>query len=157
MWQIKILKIMMTFLFFLIIIISCYSVTGHQASNVDLEYDFDNQKLTVTITHNSKDINTHYIEKVEVYKNGVNIIDEVYTSQSSTETFNLTFDVSADDGNILKVETDCNLGGKTEDSITVKSGGNGLSTENDDTSTPGFELLITILGIIIFMILKRKK
>jgi len=136
--QIKILKIMMATLFIFAVIISSNCVTGHPASNVDLEYDFDNQKLNVTISHNTDNTDTHYIERVEVYKNGVTIIEEDYTSQPSSNTFTLSFDISADDGDVLKVETECSISGKTEDSITVDTT-NGTSNDSNGSSTPGFE------------------
>jgi len=156
----KKLKIILIILFIFGLLVNTYSVLGHPASNVDLDYDYDNQKLTVTISHNSNDIETHYIEKVEVYKNEVNIIDEDYTSQPADSTFTLTFDVIAEEGDILKVETECSLSGKTEDSITVKSSdnnNNGQPSGNNDTSTPGFGLLIAILGITLLLLIKRVK
>jgi len=154
--QIKILGIMMVILFVLAIILSSNCVIGHPASNVDLRYDFDNQKLNVTISHNTDDTGTHYIEKIEVYKNGVTIIEEDYTSQSSSNTFTLSFDVSADDGDVLKVETECSLSGKTEDSITVKSEENGTPTKNDDTSTPGFEFLLVFIALVFVFLFKKR-
>jgi len=150
-------KIMIIILLILGLVVNSYCVSGHPASNVDLKYDFDNQILNATISHNTDDTNTHFIEKVEVYKNGVTIIEENYISQPSSNTFTLSFDVSTNDGDVLKVETECSISGKTQDSITVKSEGDGISTEKDDTSTPGFGLLITTLGITLFIILKRKR
>ncbi len=150
-------KIMIIILFILGLVVNSYCVSGHPASNVDLKYDFDNQKLNITISHITDDTNTHYIEKVEIYKNGVTIIEEDYTSQPSSNTFTLSFDVSTNDGDVLKVETECSISGKTEDSITVKSEGDGISTEKDDTSTPGFGFLIAILGITLFILLKRRR
>lgn len=150
-------KIMIIILFILGLVVNSNCVSGHTASNVDLKYDFNNQKLNITISHNTDDTNTHYIKKVEIYINGVTTIEEDYTSQPSSNTFTLSFDVSTNDGDVLKVETECSISGKTQDSITVKSKGDGISTEKDDTSTPGFGLLIMIFGIILFIILKRKK
>lgn len=155
--QIKILKIIMTMFFILATIIISNCVVGHPASNVDLDYDYDNHKLYITISHNTDDLNSHYIEKVKVYKNEVKIIEEDYMSQPSSNTFTLSFDVSAENSDILKVETECSISGKTKDSLTVIIDENGTSTENDDTSTPGFGLLIAVIGIIIFIVLKQKK
>jgi hypothetical protein len=118
---------------------------------VDINYNFNEQRLTVAISHNTDNTDTHYIEKVEVYKNGVNIIDEDYTSQTTSNTFTLYFNISANDGDILKVETECSIGGKTEDSLTVKS------TENGDNSTPGFELILLGLSIAFILFLRRKR
>jgi desulfoferrodoxin (superoxide reductase-like protein) len=124
---------------------------------VDINYNFNEQRLTVTISHNTDNTDTHYIEKVEVYKNGVNIIDEDYTSQTTSNTFTLSFNISANDGDILKVETECSIGGNTEDSLTVKSTENGTSNKNGDNSTPGFELILLGSSIAFILFLRRKK
>ena len=155
--QLKTLKILIIIWFFLTIIISSNCVLGHPASNVDINYNFNEQRLTVTISHNTDNKETHYIEKVEVYKNGVNFIDENYTTQTTSNTFTLSFNISANDGDILKVETECSLGGKTEDSLTVKSTENGISNENGDKSTPGFELILLGLSVVFILFLRRKR
>ncbi len=155
--KLKTLKILSIIWFFLMIVISSNCVLGHPASNVYISYNFNEQRLTVTISHNTDNKETHYIEKVEVYKNGVNIIDEDYTSQTSSNTFTLSFNVSANDGDILKVETECIRGGNTEDSLTVKSTENVTSNENGDKSTPGFELILLGLSIAFILFLRRKR
>lgn len=155
--QLKTIKILMLTCFFLTIVISSNCVLGHPASNVDINYNFNEQSLTVTISHNTDNKETHYIEKIEVYKNGVTVIDEDYTSQPSSNTFTISFNVSANDGDVLKVETECNLVGKTEDSLTVKSSENGGSTDNGDNSTPGFELILVGCSIVLVLFLQRKR
>ena len=155
--QIKLLKKLITILIIFAFLIISNPVMGHPASNVDLDYDFDNQKLNVTISHNTDNTDTHYIEKVEIYNNGITIIEEDYSSQPSSNTYTLSFDISADENDVLKVETECSISGKTEDSITVRTGENGTPKENDDTSTPGFELLLIIIAISILFFIKKKK
>lgn len=155
--RLKTLNILCIILVFLTIVISSNFVLGHPASNVDINYNFNEQRLTVTISHNTDNKETHYIKKVEVYKNGINIIDEEYTSQTSSKTFTLYFNVSANDGDILKVETECVQGGNTEDSLTVKSTENGTSNENGDNSTPGFELILLVSSITFILFLRRKR
>ena len=150
-------KILIIILFILGLVVNSYCVLGHPASNVEVKYDYDNQKLNVTISHNTDDTTSHYIEKVEVYKNGVTIIEEDYTSQPSSNTFTLSFDILADDGDVLKVETECSLGGKTEDSLTVKSTENGTSDENGDKATPGFEFILLGVSIVFILFLRRKR
>jgi hypothetical protein len=153
--QVKNIVCVLVIVFFLLIIGSS-SVLAHPASNVDLAYDFDNQTLDVTITHVVNDPNSHYIEKLEVYKNGVTIKEEDYTIQPSNGTYTVSLEIPAEDGDVLKVETECILGGKTEDSITVSVGDNGSSTDQDDSSTPGFELLIILISIGTVVLIKIK-
>ena len=93
--------------------------SAHPPSDVHLEYDFLNQKLNVTISHNVGNPSTHYIQRVRVTKNSVTVIDEQYTSQPTGNTFTYTYDVSADDGDLLEAYAECNLGGSLTGQTTV--------------------------------------
>ncbi|MHA2431569.1 MAG: hypothetical protein ACXACC_11155, partial [Promethearchaeota archaeon] len=121
---------------FVVLMLMCSSlfviqVTAHPPENIELTYDISTNNLTVIITHNTADPNSHYVEKVEIYKNNIEIQDEDYTSQPTADTFTLTFFVEAVEGDILKVEATDNLGGKTEEEITVTNG-----NDNNPPSTP---------------------
>ena len=82
------------------------------------------------ITHNTANLNSHYVDKAEVYKNDVSIIEKDYTSQPSN-TFKLTFNFQAFVGDIIKVEAECNQVGKTEETITVTD-----NTQNNPPTKP---------------------
>jgi hypothetical protein len=94
-------------------------VLAHNPAGMTLEYDFSAQKLNVTITHNVADTNTHYIEKVEIWKNDVLEITRDYTSQPSTSSFTYSYDISAVDGDVLKVKGTCSISGSITREITV--------------------------------------
>ena len=93
-------------------------VIAHPPENIDVQYSLSLQKLTVVITHVTSDPTTHYVEKVEVYKNNVSIIQNEYTSQPSN-TFTLNFTFPAVVGDWIKVEAKDNLGFKTQKEIIV--------------------------------------
>ncbi len=122
------------YLFVALIIISTSffvnQVVAHPPENIDLSYNISTQVLTVTITHNTANLNSHYVDKVEVYKNDVSIIEKDYTSQPSN-TFTLTFNFQAFVGDIIKVEAECNQVGKTEETITVTD-----NTQNNPPTKP---------------------
>ncbi len=105
-------------------------VIAHPPENIDVQYSLSQQKLTVVITHVTSDPTTHYVEKVEVYKNNVTIIDEDYTSQPSN-TFTLNFTLPAVVGDWIKVEARDNLGGKTQEEIIVTD-----DSSNNPPTTP---------------------
>jgi hypothetical protein len=84
-----------------------------------LEYDFTTQKLNVTITHDVPTPDTHYIETVEIYKNNTLLNSYPYTSQPTTSTFSYEYDVSAVDGDVIKVNITCSISGKLTEQITV--------------------------------------
>lgn len=144
---------------FCIFALSIFSqnVRAHPPENIDLEYNADNQVLTITITHNTNDLNSHYVAKVEVFKNDVAIIEENYQSQPTINTFTLTFNVSAVAGDVLKAEATCSLNGKSDESLTLGSG-NTTSNNSDGPSTPGFEIIGILASVVILaLILRRNK
>jgi hypothetical protein len=99
---------------------------------MSLEYDFYAQQLNVTIVHNTPTPNQHYIEKVEVWVNNELKISEDYTSQPTINEFTYTYDVSANDTDIIKVTATCNIAGDITEEITVM-----------DPTLKDFELEIT--------------
>ncbi len=93
---------------------------AHAPSSMELEYNFFNQKLNVTITHSVLDPNSHYVGSVEILKNNVEFITQDYTSQPSPTTFTYTYDVSAEDGDDLEVTATCSITGSITESIIVE-------------------------------------
>lgn len=92
---------------------------AHNPQSMELDYDFINQRLNVTITHNVADINSHYIESIEIYKTDVLYLKENYTSQPNTSTFTYAYDVQAQDGDVLRVTAICSISGSITQTITV--------------------------------------
>lgn len=152
----KILLKIFLIMSFLILINSSQTVFAHPASNIDLEYNYNNQKLTSTITHNTPDKEGHYIYKLKIYRNDIIVNDNEYTSQPTDNTFELLFDVSADEGDILKVWVECNIGGTNEKSITITVE-NGSTAEDNGTSTPGFEIISILFGLIFVLSFRKRK
>lgn len=97
-------------------------VLAHDPTAMKLEYDLDNQTLSVTITHLVADPNSHYIYKVEIRKNGAPYLTEEYISQPTTSTFTYTYSVTAIDGDVLKVTADCSIGGSITGTLDVSAG-----------------------------------
>ena len=152
----KIFMKIILIIFFLVIIDFTQHVFAHAPSNIDLEYDFDNQKLTSIITHYTPDRNSHYIYRVKIYKNEIIVGDNEYTSQPTDDTYQLSFNISAEKVDVLKVWVECNKGGNIEKSITI-NGENISATNADGSSTPGFEISLLITIIIFLFIINYKK
>lgn len=109
---------------FLILIILCLtllpqSVFAHNPGAMVLDYNFGNQKLGVTITHNVADPNSHYIENVKVWNNDNLIINQDYTSQPSTSSFTYSYDITAVSGDVLKVTATCSISGNITRQILI--------------------------------------
>ncbi len=111
------------FSYFLISIISITFVStniiAHDPTSIELEYDFFNQKLDVTITHSVADPNNHYIETVDILKNDSGYLILNYTSQPTLSTFTYTYDVAAQDGDDLEVTAICSISGSITGSLIV--------------------------------------
>jgi hypothetical protein len=113
-----------------------------------LSYDYDNQILTVTVFHSVADINTHYIEEISINKNGVFAMNRTYTSQASTSSMADTFNIDAEDDDILQVTAVCSISGQLTRQITVSSGG--LQTQ-PPPAVPGFPLVAIAIGLLVAM------
>ncbi|MGA1821644.1 MAG: cytochrome and DOMON domain-containing protein [Thermoplasmatota archaeon] len=92
-------------------------VSAHAPRQVDLSYDIYNGILSVTISHETTSL--HYVENVLVEKNGVEYIDQDYTTQGDNPVV-YEYDVPAVDGDVLTVTATCNLYGSTTEELTVR-------------------------------------
>ncbi len=111
-----------------------------------LNYDYDNQILTVTVFHSVADPNSHYIEEIIINKNSAFVMNRTYTSQSSTSSMADTFNVNAEDDDILQVTAICSISGQITQQITVSAGG--LQTQ-PPPAIPGFPLAAIALGLLL--------
>lgn len=106
--------------FISILLLSCFvflmgpgTAAAHGPKEVKLSYDVSTQTLQAAITH-SPFSSSHYIEKVEVKKNGRSVAVQAYKSQAA-ETFTWSVKVPAAPGDILEVKATCSrFGSKTE-------------------------------------------
>jgi len=112
-------------------------VFAHPPQDMQLEYDFDSQTLSVTITHNTLDPNSHYIYKVEIEKNEVVYLTEEYDNQPTADTFTYTYEIEADIGDLLSVVAYCSLYGSLTDSLTVTGDNNPPTKPTITGSTQG--------------------
>jgi hypothetical protein len=141
---------------------------AHPPSNMELEYDFAEQTLSVTITHSVPGPGDHYVKRIEIRKNGDLDLSEDYTSQPTTSTFTYTYAVAAGDGDVLEATAHCSLFGTITEQITV-SVPSSVSTQPtptmveatpspspspvqtpspSPTQTPGFEILFAVISIV---------
>ena len=98
-------------------------VIAHSPGEVKLDYDISTQTLKVSITH-TRFSDSHYINKVEIRKNGNLVSLQEYKNQPA-ETFVYSYKVTATAGDTIEVKAYCNkFGSKTE---TLKVGQPGKS------------------------------
>jgi desulfoferrodoxin (superoxide reductase-like protein) len=120
----------------LLIMLSSQPVAAHTPTSMTLEYNWDTQVLSVTISHSVPNPNDHFIENITVYKNDVKVDSEAYTSQGSASTASDAFNIAAVDGDVLRVWANCSISGFIEDTITVTEPDTSTTTTTDGTTTP---------------------
>lgn len=151
----KKLLIIQIMLVFSLLTLGSMSVNAHSPSSMILTYDKADEILTVDISHQVANPSSHHVNNIEISVNGVSEIEESYSSQPSS-SFTYTYgDVGAEEGDEIEVTAICNQGGSITDQITV--GSDTTSDSDDDSSTPGFELILIFASVIaVFFIYKRK-
>lgn len=92
-------------------------VIAHSPSEVKLDYDLPAQTLQATITH-TRFSDSHYINKVEIRKNGNLVNLQEYNNQSS-ETFVYSYKVTAIAGDVLEVKAYCSKFGSKAEKLAV--------------------------------------
>ncbi len=127
-------------------------VCAHAPATMKASYSIENQDLQVAISHQVSSATTHYVSKIEIKKNGEIYNTTLYTSQPTTNSFTYTYKVNATTGDVIDVYTLCNLGGSKTDQITV-----GQDNNDNETSTPGFELIVLLGALIVSIGLLRRK
>lgn len=127
-------------------------VCAHSPATMKATYNTENQDLQVAISHQVSSATTHYIAKIEIKKNGEIYNTTLYTSQPTTNSFTYTYKVNATTGDVIDVSASCNQGGSKTTQITV-----GQDKNENDTSTPGFELIVLLGALIVSMGLLRRK
>ena len=123
----------------LIFSFSSISLIGaHAPSSMDLVFDYDTDTLTVKVYHSVSDINTHNIELIQVYVNGLINETRGYSVQTTTSFHEDTFVIPAVHGDIIMVNATCNISGNVIDQITL-----------DDPAVAEFTFLAPILLMIV--------
>jgi hypothetical protein len=92
-------------------------VSAHSPSEVKISYDMPTQTLQATITH-TRFSDSHYINKVEIRKNGNLVSLQEYKNQPS-ETFTYSYKVTAGAGDTLEVKAYCSKFGSKAEKLAV--------------------------------------
>jgi desulfoferrodoxin (superoxide reductase-like protein) len=105
---------------FLCFIFLPLGVQAHAPKSVGLDYDLSKQTLTVTIEHWALTPTVHFIEKVEIKKNGKVVKTAEYKSQPAQEEFSYTYTIPAEVGDKFEVTAFCSVHGSTTSTLRVK-------------------------------------
>jgi len=115
----------------MLVSITVWSTTAmaHPPIDMNLEYNFDESILSVTIIHETPAPTVHYVNQVTIELNDEIIIDEQYDSQPTNSEFTYDYTVLANIGDSIKVTSYCNIQGSITRSIIV------LDPNQDDPPT----------------------
>jgi len=119
-------------------------VRGHTPGPMTLDYDTETQVLTVSVTHVTENVNTHYIYQIVIEKNSVVNITRGYTNQSSASGVIDTFNISASAGDILRATAKCIVSGQASGQITVPG-----AVTTTTTTGATFPMDLIVLGVVI--------
>jgi len=95
------------------------TVYANPPKEVTLVYNAAGQTLEVTIEHNTPSPTWHYINKLEIKKNGSSVSVNDYTSQPDKSKFVYTYTVQAAKGDVLEATVSCNIYGSKTVKVTV--------------------------------------
>ncbi len=127
---------------------------AHTPSSISMDYNYSSNVLEFRVNHAVSDVNTHYIELIEIFVNDVFNQSRPYTSQTTTSYHEDTFTVPADIGDVIKLVAYCNVAGSLTDEIVIEDpNGNGTGTEK----TSAESVLIVSLALAIGFILMRRR
>lgn len=147
----------------IMILVQGTPVNAHTPGPMNLSYDFTSQELTVTVTHDVADVNTHYIIQVIVEKNSVEYLTRDYTSQNTTSGMSAIYSVTAVHGDVLSVRAICSVSGQVTGQTTVVDPANTDTTPTNGGGTPmDLTLIIAVavvaIGVVllIFALLRRR-
>ena len=126
------------------------SVGAHPPSEVSMIYDEVSGVLSVTVLHDSDDLTLHNINQLIIWQND-QVIENVthFTWEEDEEKLVATYNISAIKGDKLEVEARCSIQGSLLGSIVV--GGVG-----GDESTPGFEFVVVIGAVLVFLFVRKR-
>ncbi len=130
-------------------------VFGHSPTGMDLEYDEMNETLEVNIIHTVEDPEDHYIERVEIMKNGELFASEDYASQPSNSSFSYSYEISASTNDVIQVDAICNRFGSISKSISPSENGPNETENNGIPWLPVGGIVILVIIIVAVVIYKR--
>ncbi|MFW9789334.1 MAG: hypothetical protein ACFFE1_16805 [Candidatus Thorarchaeota archaeon] len=85
-------------------------VSASVPEDMQLVYDYGTQTLSVNVSHYTPNLKNHYIENIEVLKNGLSLLNRSYPNQTVNWGVYDTFSVSADVDDNLTVTAFCYKG-----------------------------------------------
>jgi len=100
--------------------------------SIDLKYDLDKGSLHVEAIHPSFNLDKSYVRLMNVYVNDQEISTLNYYRQNDDNKFTDDVPLTAQAGDVIKVELFCSLGGDMSKELTVAKPGSSQPDQNAD-------------------------
>ena len=108
----------LTVLFVLFVLIS--KAYCHPPYDIKITFDSGTKMLRAVILHNVANPLTHYIKKVDIGLNGMEIIEQSISKQDNNDSQAVSYLIpDAKPGDVLSVEAYCSITGKLKKKITL--------------------------------------
>ena len=104
---------------FFLFIIPAAMVFATPPTSISLSYDQDKGNLHVEAVHPSFDLEKSYVRLMNVYVNGTQVQTLDYFKQGDYNKFTDDVPVTAQVGDVIKVDLFCSLGGEMAKELTV--------------------------------------
>lgn len=94
---------------------------AHPPSDIKITFDLKTKMLEAVIVHNTSNPINHYIKKVDIGRNGKEIIEHMLSREDNNQTQTVRYLIpDAKDGDVISVEGYCSISGKLKKEITIK-------------------------------------
>lgn len=103
--------------------------------SINLSYDLGKGSLHVEAVHPSFDLEKSYVRLMYVYVNGAQVAELNYYRQGDYNKFTDDVSVTAQIGDVIKVDLFCTLGGEMAQELTVKKPDAAEADQGADTAS----------------------
>ncbi|HTZ11898.1 MAG TPA: hypothetical protein VMD04_05975 [Candidatus Margulisiibacteriota bacterium] len=106
----------------LFVLSAAFSIAyAHPPSDIKITFDPQTKMLEATIMHDVANPENHYIKKVDVSRNGKEVISQEFSQQENKDSQRVHYLVSdAKAGDVYSVEGHCSISGKLKKEIKVQ-------------------------------------
>lgn len=97
------------------------SALGHAPKDIAAGFDIEEHLLKVVVTHDTRDASKHFVDRIEIKLNGVNILEQQFASQQDKAVQEAVYRIiDAKVGDKIEVVAGCNISGRKKATVTVK-------------------------------------
>ncbi|MGM0501020.1 MAG: hypothetical protein ACQERJ_00700 [Bacillota bacterium] len=106
----------------LIILIVSGGALGHSPEKMELDFDQETHLLDVKVYHPTSNVYSHFIDKLQVYLNGSEIINQRVYTQLKSEFHLFKYKITdAELEDEIKVKAFCSRSGEQTKTLTVEA------------------------------------